>query len=274
MNFYRTVILFIFLCIVTPAIARFSASQRIRHSIEFFNDHNTLRIEGYLSFQANNGLLTTSYPNVLFRYGLIKILELRLGVQLSSINDLAKYTSKTGIAPIQPGLKIRLVKPKGFVPATAFTASFVIPHAATSQLRQTYWAPSLIFSAEQDITEKLSFEYALGMQWDPDNFQRGYFTTLNMEYDFTPESTVYADAYLLKPEQTQADIRVDIGVNRTITKNLQFDLSAGAGLTNAAPEFFFNIGFIFSYGDWKKLAMKKNSYTNRPAQHTAPPLYR
>jgi hypothetical protein len=267
MRAYRLFLLLILLSGAVPAMARFSAAQRVRHSIEFFNANNTLRLETYLSFQTNNGLMTTSYPNLLIRYGLIKVLELRLGIQLTSLNDVTKYSAKTGIAPLQPGLKIRLVKPKGFIPATAFTGSLTIPHAATASLRQTYWAPSLVFSAEQDITEQLSFEYALGMQWDPDNFQRGYLTTINMEYDFTPRSTVYADAYLLKPERDQADVRVDIGVNRTITKNLQFDVSTGLGLSPAAPEFFFNIGFIFSYGDWKKLLMKKNSFTNRPVHN-------
>ena len=257
-------VLFLLLCSALPAMARFGHSQRIRHSIEFFNDHNTLRIESYLSFQANNGLLTTSYPNVLLRYGLIKVLELRLGIQLTSVNDMIRYSAKTGLAPLQPGLKIQIVKPHGYIPAMALTGSVTIPHAASESLRQTYWAPLLIFSAEQDITERLSLEYAVGMQWDADNFQRGYLTSLNMEYDFTRKSMVYADAYLLQPERDQTDIRVDIGVSRELNRYILFDLSAGTGLTKAAPEFFFNAGFVFTYGDWKKLRVKKNRYATRP----------
>ena len=253
-------------CITTSLIAK-TKSARARHSMEFFNTHNVLRIESYLSFQTNNGVMTTGYPNLLIRYGLIKVLELRLGLELSSVNDHNSYTVHTGINPIQPGFKIRLVKPKGLVPATAFTGSISIPKAASPAFRQTYWAPTFQFSAEQDITPKLSLEYALGMQWDGSDFSRSYLTSINMEFDFTPTSSVYADAYWLLPEHDQSDIRIDVGVNRTITQNLQFDLSTGAGLTPAAPEFFFNIGFIFSYNSWKKLLMHKNSFTQRPVAH-------
>ncbi len=250
-----------------------SARVRARHSLEFFNTHNVLRIESYLSFQTNNGLMNVGYPNVLFRYGLIKVLELRLGLELSSTYDATTYTTKTGINPIQPGLRVRLLKPHKFVPAMALTAGVTIPMAASPVFRQTYWAPFAQISAEQDITSKLSFEYDLGMQWDADNFQRSYFTSVNMEYDFTPASTVYADLYYLQPESDQSDVRVDVGVNRTITQNLQFDLSMGAGLTAAAPEFFFNIGFIFAYNNWKKVLQHKNSFAHRPPpRHISSPM--
>ena len=205
----------------------------------------------------------TGYPNVLFRYGLIKVLELRLAVELSSSYDVTAYTTKTGFNPVQPGLRIRLLKPHKFIPAMAFMGGLSIPKAASNPYRQTYWAPFFQLSAEQDITSKLSFEYALGMQWDGDSFQRSYFTSINMEYDFTPASTVYADLYYLQPESDQPDVRIDIGVTRSITNNLQFDLSTGAGLTAAAPEFFFNIGFIFAYNNWKKGFQHKNSFAHR-----------
>ncbi len=263
MKCVRQVLCLFFLCSALTASARFGRTNRIRHSMDFFSNNNTLRIETYLGFQANNGLLTTSYPNMLIRYGLIDILELRLGVQVSSVNDRSRFTSQTGLTPLQPGLKLQLCKARKYRPAVAFTSSITIPHAATDGMRQTYWAPLFVFSAEQNITRRLSFEYALGMQWDADNFQRGYLTSLNMEYDFSARSTVYADAYLLQPENGQTDLRLDVGVNRQVTTHLQFDLSMGAGLTPAAPEFFFNAGFIFAYGNWKRLA-HKNGAQQRP----------
>ncbi|MBS1687016.1 MAG: transporter [Bacteroidetes bacterium] len=270
MNYLRQVLCLVFLFSALGASARFGRTNRIRHSMDFFSNNNTLRIESYLGFQANNGLMTTSYPNMLIRYGLIDILELRLNVQVSSVNDRARWTTQTGLTPLQPGLKLQLCKAKKLRPAVAFTSSITIPHAATDGMRQTYWAPLFVFSAEQNITQRLSFEYALGMQWDADNFQRGYLTSLNMEYDFSTTSTVYADAYLLQPESgSQTDMRLDVGVNRQLTKHLQLDLSMGAGLTPAAPEFFFNAGFIFAYGDWKRMAMHKGNYQKHQTAHGA-----
>jgi len=227
-----------------------------RHLLSFLNANNTFQVEGYLNFESNNNVYTTAHPSLLFRYTVFDRLEFRLGMDITTINDFTKHTTQTGISPLVPGIKLRFNQPKKFLPAFALTCSVAIPKAATDNLRQTYFAPSLFFSAEQDITSKLSFEYALALQWDPDNFQRMYFGSLNMEYDFVNATTFYSDFYVLKPEQDALDLRLDIGVNRTISKNIQFDFSTGAGLTKASPEFFFNAGFIFSYnGMNRKKAM-------------------
>ena len=256
MNSLPKIIFFILLmasCPLARATAHHSSRGiKSRHSIDFMSTHNTLQIEGYLNFQSNNGQLTTGYPNALIRFGFIKVLELRLAVEALTIVDRVNYTTRTGINPLQLGFKVRFLNPKGYRPAMAFTGSITMPTFATSNFRQTYWAPQLQISAEQDITSRLSFEYALGIQWDADNFQRSYYSSINMEYDFTSSNTVYADFYYMQPIIDATDMRLDVGINRGINQYLRFDFSTGAGLTTAAPEFFFNFGLILAYHDWKK----------------------
>lgn len=256
------VILFAMCCLLFPNIifAKHHAHRfhKARHSIDFMKEKNMLQIESYLNFEANNGQLTTAHPSVLIRYGIIDILEIRLNMDCSTVQDLNSYTSKTGFSPIQPGFKIRINKPKLFVPSFAFTGSVTIPKAASKDFAQTYWAPSLLLSAEQDFDKngKYSVEYGGGLFWDADNFQRIYTATLNAEFDVTPSTTFYADFYFFKPQNDIVDLRADIGANYDITPHIQFDVSAGAGFTSSAPEFFVNAGFVFSYYNWSKRIKK------------------
>ena len=229
--------------------ARRSRSHHVsktRHSVMFFAGHNSFTVETSTNIENNAGVLTISHPSFLVRYGLLSILEFRLNVDVTTIKDMNTGISKTGIMPLQPGLKVKLNQPRKFLPSFSFTASVILPKASTSNMRQTYYGPYLIASAEQDITKKLSFEYAAGLQWDADNFHRIYSTTINFEYDVRDLSTFYGDVYVFKEDGNPFDVRADIGFNETINSNLQFDFSSGAGFTSGSPEFFLSAGLFFS----------------------------
>ncbi len=239
--------------------------RRVKHSVLFLNEHNTLQVESYINFENNNGVVTASYPSLLLRYGILNRLELRLAFDLATIKDFNLHSTRTGFTPLQPGFKVRFNEPRKFLPAFGFTGSVIIPMAASPVMKQTYFAPSLIFSAEQDITKELSFEYTAGMQWDADNFQRIYTGSVNFEYDMAAHSTFYGDFYLFKPEKDAIDLRADVGFNQTITSNLQFDISLGSGLTTTTPEFFLSAGLQFSVAGHK-------TKTTVPSLHNTAPV--
>jgi hypothetical protein len=230
--------------------------------VQFFNEHNTFQFESSLNFQVKGDSVQVSYPSFLFRYGLLNYLELRLAFDLASTKNGSHSDIKTGITPLQPGFKIKFNEPQAarHIPAFAVTGSVTVPKAASVVNRQTYWAPVFNFSAEQDITDKLSFEYAAGMRWDADNFQRTYFGSVNMEFDATKKFTVYADAYIFKTEQTKIDIRTDVGFNRSLNKWMQLDLSVGTGLNNYSPDFFMTAGIQFAAKS-KNRAIQKSTRT-------------
>ena len=238
--------------------------RKVKHSVLFMNEHNTLQVESYINYENNNGVTNVSYPSLLLRYGILNKLELRLAFDLASIKDFNLHTTHTGFTPIQPGFKVRFNEPKKFLPAFGFTGSVTLPMVASPSMKQTYFAPSLIFSAEQDFTKELSFEYAAGMQWDADNFQRIYTGSINFEYDIANGSTFYGDFYLFKPEKDVIDLRADVGFNQAITSNLLFDISAGTGLTTTTPVFFMSAGIQFSITGRKKR-------TNVPMLHNTAP---
>jgi hypothetical protein len=219
--------------------------HRYHHTFYFVTEDKTLQVETYFGFESKPPQFTTLYPSLFVRYGIIDRLEVNLTADIASIYDKSSYTERRGIAPIQPGFKFMFNNPKLYIPSFAIMASVVIPKAATEKMTQTYWAPTVLLDAEQDITKKLSFEYAGGVQWDADNFQRIYIASLNAEYDFNPRTSIYSDFFMIKPMRESADLHADIGVNQYIRPKVHFDLSAGIGFTRASTEYYFQGGFQF-----------------------------
>lgn len=263
MKLFTTGLIFLLSLSVTSLSARPRRSRshhpaKAHHSVLFFSGHNSFEAETYFNFENNAGVLTMSHPSWLFRYGLKSVIEFRLNLDFSTVVDLHTGLRRTGLMPLQPGIKFRFNEPRKFLPAFSITASVTIPKAANAVMSQTYYAPSFLLSAEQDITSKLSFEYSAGMQWDADNFNRLYSAAVNFEDDVTTLSTFYGDVYLFKDEFNPIDIRADVGFNQTISSGLQFDFSAGTGFTNNSPEFFFSTGFVFSAQRRKKNATSKS----------------
>jgi hypothetical protein len=219
--------------------------HRYHHSFYFVTGDNTFQVESYFGFENKPPQFTTAFPSLFLRYGIIDRLEVNLLADVSSIYDQSLFSERRGIAPLQPGFKLMFNNPKLYVPAFALIASVVIPKAATEKMKQTYWAPTLLLDAEQDITRKLSFEYAGGVQWDADNFQRIYIASLNAEYDFNPRTSIYSDFFMIKPSRENADLHADIGVNQYVAPKVHFDLSAGIGLTYASTQYYFQGGLQF-----------------------------
>jgi hypothetical protein len=257
-------ILQFFVAIALPRAKRVHTRRaNTRHSLLFFTNHNSFVAETSVNFERDTGSLMVTHPSLLLRYGVLGLLEFRLGVDIATVKDLNTNRFKSGLMPLQPGLKIQFNRAHKFLPAFTLTGSVVIPMAASPIMQQTYFAPYIIAGAEQDITKKLSFEYDAALQWDADNFHRIYSGIINCEYDITSRSTFYGDLYVIKEDGSGWDIRADLGFNQTITPALQFDLSAGYGFTSSAPQFFLTAGLYFSVqGKGKRNGLSPKAITS------------
>jgi hypothetical protein len=260
---FAIIFLFLLLPFAGKAIIRGRRPHRFphfKHNYFFFSGHNTLQIEAYLNYE--NGVLqrSVSYPSFLFRYGVLDVVELRATFDINTTRDQPSI-NKTGITPLQLGAKFRFNKPdlKRRIPAFTLTAMVTFPRLATESLRQTYWAPQLLLSAEQDISSKLSLEYAAGFQMDPDNFKPSLLASLNSEYDLTDRTSFISDLYFVKQQTDLPDMRLDAGINYMVYKNLWFEFVAGSGLTRNSPDYYLSAGFQWAVRVKKKKINGANS---------------
>ncbi|MFN8276628.1 MAG: transporter [Chitinophagales bacterium] len=232
-----------------------------RHGFFFFSTPRQLQCETYFNFEAQGNQLTTAVPSVLLRYGIIDQLEIRAGMDVQQFTDNESGSGKWGVTPMQIGAKVRFNRARKLLPSFALTAGLTLPVIATARFRQTYYAPLLLLSAEQDFGSQLSFEYAVGLNWDADNFNRIWLASINMEYDFNSKSSVYADAYFIADPLNGNDLHADIGINRQLHRILLLDYSTGFGLTRAAPDFYTSLGLQIQ-------VFTKRNHTFKPTGNT------
>ena len=70
-------------------------------------------------------------------------------------------------------------------------------------------------------------------------------TQLSLGYLITDRLTAFVESYSFFPEETKADHRLDAGFIFKITPVVQWDISAGLGLNDTAPDSFISTGISF-----------------------------
>jgi hypothetical protein len=111
-----------------------------------------------------------AYNSTLLRYGLVNGFELRLGIEYMSIAE--EFKSKnyektlTGFTPLTVGMKVFLFEEKGLRPEASLLGHISIPDFASEDFKGGLMAHDFIFSFSHTISNKLSFGYNLGAEWD------------------------------------------------------------------------------------------------------------
>jgi len=225
--------------VITDCSARF---HKRRHTVNFANNAGVFGVETRLGFELGRYKSSVWMPDILVRYGVTDFLEVSCYTQiLYEQSDADRF----GFSVVQPSTKFVLNKQRGFVPRFAITYYMTLPKASTKDFKtdNNFFAPALCASAEQDITKKLSFEYAAGIAWDPSDLSRLYFTSLNAEYDIK-NITLFNNVYF--SQSNISEFRYDLGLNQSLTQNIQLELLAGVGVVKNTPSFFCTIGIFFS----------------------------
>src|SRR5690606_23765634 len=103
-------------------------------------------------------------PTVLWKYGISENFELRLITEFHKNENLNTY--KDGIPPVLIGCKIRISKEKGILPKTSLIGHLGLPSLAKTEYKNDYLAPEFRFVMQHTLSEKFSFSYNLGAEWD------------------------------------------------------------------------------------------------------------
>jgi hypothetical protein len=213
-----------------------------------------VQIESGFLFQTTEldgfTLNETVYQGTLIRYGLLDNFELRVATIYSETElkvpegstDTAGIT--TGFEPLIIGFKILIVEEKGWIPRMSFVGSMIIPEAASKEKQVPHYAPSFRFTGEYTIKEWVSFGFNVGTDWS--EFEADAIGYLSGVFNFAvlPWLGAFAEYYAYLPGGG-SDIQqnLDGGFTFPVRHNLQFDASAGIGLSEESPDYFVAAGF-------------------------------
>ncbi|HEX6223506.1 MAG TPA: transporter [Chryseolinea sp.] len=188
-----------------------------------------------------------TYATALIKYGINKNFELRviseyLG-QRVELNE-AKVVNAAGASPLALGVKIKIADEHKFWPQAAFIGHINLK-SGSSEFARDYTAADFRFTFAHTLSEQFSLSYNLGAEWNGETPDATFLYTLSLGYLITDRLGAYIEMYSFFPEDSEADHRIDGGLTFKITPVVQWDISAGFGLNEIAPDSFISTGISF-----------------------------
>lgn len=199
---------------------------------------------------------TITAPTVLFRYGLFKVCELRLGIEhtiskTTTINPAHELTISE-FSPIVGAIKLKVCEEKGLLPKTAFLFKLNFPLGKNGELGdpveglppvpEQHIFPEFLFAMQHTIGASYSVSYNLGAEWDGYSPKPAGLYSLSMGYSFNKYVSAFIESYGWLSKGELPDHRFDSGLLYLITNNLQADISGGLGITKKSPDYFVGAG--------------------------------
>jgi hypothetical protein len=188
-----------------------------------------------------------TYATALVKYGINKNFELRLiseylgqRVKLNE-SDVNKID---GASPLALGVKIKIADENKFWPQAAFIGHINLK-SGSSEFAPHYTAADFRFTFAHTLSERFALSYNLGAEWNGETPDATFIYTLSLGYLITDKVGAYIEAYGFFPEDSKADHRIDGGLTFKITPVVQWDVSAGLGLNDIAPDSFISTGISF-----------------------------
>ena len=169
-------------------------------------------------------------PTTLFRYGLTKTVELRLGAQYERIRNRETQKTNDGLSDLELGAKVQLLKKEDSKTRIAFLSHLVLPTG-----------PKELTINKLGTINKLSISHELS-----DKFNLGY----NVGYDYFGEGNgnftysivfgmavynifgVYVETYGEFTDFKKHLSSFDAGITYLLDDSLQLDFSSGTGLNH------------------------------------------
>ena len=183
---------------------------------------------------------SSQYPNILIRYGISKIAELRLQTDFTNVRT--DNQNITGFDPLGIGTKIFICKGSGYLPATSILFNLTLPKTGDKRLMSNHAAPSVYLLMQHDLSDRFNICYNLGLEYDGEKAVPTDFTALCFGYNLNEKFSVFAENYNWFANNSAPDYYVDLGGAYLITNNLQADFSANFHLINVRNYFMLNTG--------------------------------
>jgi len=192
----------------------------------------SLQIESglLLGFAENDNISLREIlaPTILFRYGISKAIEIRVVNQFVNIKN--KTTSKeiSGIADLEIGAKIQLLKKEGGNTEIAFLSHIVLPTGSKDVSFEKVGTINKI-SISHKINDKLSLGYNLGYNYfGIDNGFLSYSLVLGIAIN--KKVGIYLEPYGEVGIFNEHLANFDTGLTYLVKDNFQLDFSFGTGI--------------------------------------------
>jgi hypothetical protein len=220
---------------------------------------------GYQVEYDKNASISTknnTYNTTLIKYGVSKQMEFRLIAEYlgTSVKDrsIENRTSRvSGMNSITVGAKIFICNQRGWLPKTSLITHLELPYFGSSLFRVKHLAPRFRFLMQHTISERVSFSYNIGGEWDGSSQDATLVYTASLGIGLVRNLGMFIEAYGFVTENSNTqdefngsftnDHRFDGGFTYLLNSNLQLDVSGGIGVSKASPDSFLSCGVSWRF---------------------------
>lgn len=203
-----------------------------------------LQLESGYTFTRSDDADGHALGEVLLRMGLAEGLEARIGVGSHAWIDGAG-SDPSGFEDPTLGFKAVLAREESAGVAAALLAATTIP-VGDGDIGEEDWQPEITLALSRGLNETLALATNIGYaraSEDGEGFDQGS-ASLSLGMGLSERWGAYAEAYGNFPANRSGedDAVLNGGVTFLVHPLLQLDARAGAGLTDAAPDFLVGVG--------------------------------
>jgi hypothetical protein len=201
--------------------------------------HKSFQIEAGVLFGDLNNKSQRLYllPTTLFRYGLTRGIELRLGENLMSYKNESSLETRFGLSDLELGAKFQILKREDVNTEIAFLTHVVLP-TGTDTLSLGKYGTINKLAISHELNSFASLGYNVG--YDYLGYSKGILTySLALGAAFNDKLGAYLEFYGQWRDFDNFLINFDIGITYLIQENLQLDFSYGLGLNQRMNYFAF-----------------------------------
>ncbi len=197
---------------------------------------------------------STLYNTTLWKYGVTKNFELRLITEYANDKLITEDTSIaiSYLAPIIIGSKIRICEERGIRPKISLISHLELPYFGNADFRPNYVIPRFRFLMAHTLSERFSFSYNLGGEWEDGASNATMIYTASLGIKLLKKLNMFVESYGFLRENSTADNRLDGGLTYLISNNIQLDASGGIGLSEISPDYFISCGLSFRLNAFDK----------------------
>ncbi|MCX7737612.1 MAG: transporter [Candidatus Kapabacteria bacterium] len=194
-----------------------------------------------------------TFNTTLFRYGVSKLIELRLGIEyLGNYNNnkvMMSEISEIGTGPLYLGMKIQVTKENGWLPEIAAIPGINLPFTAYRPFSSHNIEPEIVFAFSNTLNDWLSLGYNLGSKYFHDSKSFLYWYSMALGADLSGNFGTYIELNSYFPSISRATHYLNSGFVFLPVHNLQLDCSGGIGLDSFSSDFHWGFGFSWRIPD-------------------------
>lgn len=193
------------------------------------------QLEQGLQYDGGDEGESFTFSNTLFRYGVLKGFELRLG------GDLYLQDKECYFTGLNLGTKIALFEGQGAIPAISVLAQCPIPGTMSDEIKVDKFAPSLYLLFENPLSDRLSLGYNVGAEWSDIQKRPTAFVALCLGISLTDRLGCFVENYNYFHADGNAYF-ADWGINYMLCDRLQLDIAANIDLKAPSRSWAVNMG--------------------------------